>query len=210
MDTLEQNIPAVLENWRFLDSPPLSGPENMRLDADVLAGVEEGRLPPTLRFFRFNAPTVSFGRLQKLSDVSPLAPFGWDCVQRPTGGGIVFHEGDLCLSLSWAGSLSPLPNRPQDQYRWIHGIILEALAEDRSLRMAACCDQAAPKEAFPQRTCFNNPVGYDLLQEQQKIVGGALRCTRRATLYQGSIQMKLTPEQERRLFHAFHARLAAL
>ena len=54
--------------------------------------------------------------------------------------------------------------------------------------MAACRDVAAPEEPFSVRTCFANPVGFDLLKDGKKIVGGALRCTRRATLYQGSLQ----------------------
>jgi lipoate-protein ligase A len=181
----------------------------MRVDVDLLNGVERGVLSPTLRFFRFKEPTVSYGRLQKLADIAPLVPAGWDVVQRPTGGGLVFHNGDLCLSLTWAGGASLLPKRPQEQYRWIHAVILEALAQT-GLRMAACGDIPKPDEPFSHRTCFKNPVGYDLLRAQEKMVGGALRCTRRATLYQGSIQLALTPTQEARLFHAFHSHLAAL
>ena len=60
--------------------------------------------------------------------------------------------------------------------------------------MAACCDAVPSQEAFAVRSCFTNPVGYDLMINQQKIVGGALRCTRGATLYQGSIQGMTAPD----------------
>ena len=174
--------------WRLVKTPPLSGADNMRYDVHLLEGVEQGHEPPTLRFFRFNEPTVSFGRLQKHKDIDSLVPHGWSLVQRPTGGGIVFHDNDYCLSLCWPAGSSLMPKRPQDQYRWIHSVIQEALKEEASLRMAACCDAPQAAEPFSTRSCFTNPVGYDLLRDEKKIVGGALRCTRRGTLYQGSIQ----------------------
>jgi hypothetical protein len=69
--------------------------------------------------------------------------------------------------------------------------------------MADCRDAAAPEEPFAVRTCFANPVGFDLLKDETKIVGGALRCTRRATLYQGSLQLPDAPAFEHRLQAAF-------
>ena len=193
--------------WRIVNTPPLSGDDNMRWDVELLNGVERGTLPPSLRFFRFLEPTVSFGRLQKLKDVRSLVPRGWSTVQRPTGGGVVFHDGDVCLSLCWPVGQNPLPTRPQEQYRWVHSAILEALRPTISLRMAECCDAPQPEEPFHVRACFHNPVGYDLLWNQKKIVGGALRCTRQATLYQGSLQMTISSSQQSRLLIAFQTRL---
>jgi lipoate-protein ligase A len=206
VETLETH-PRVLQSWRLVSTPPLSGEDNMRYDAELLKGVEEGSLPPTLRFFRFKEPTVSYGRLQKLKDIAPLVLSNWASVQRPTGGGVVFHDGDLCFSLCWHEGQGPLPARPQDQYLWIHTAILEALRNEAPLRMAACRDATPSREPFAIRTCFQNPVGYDLLLNHEKIVGGALRCARRATLYQGSLQMKNSAQQEARLRAAFETRL---
>jgi lipoate-protein ligase A len=179
----------------------------MRVDVDLLNGIERRDGPPTLRFFRFKEPTVSYGRLQKLVDIAALVPAGWDIAQRPTGGGVVFHNTDLCLSLSWTEAHGPLPKRRQEQYRWIHAVILEALSAGSGLRMAACSDVSNPAEPFSKRTCFKNPVGYDLVREEQKMVGGALWCTRRSTLYQGSIQLPLSKQLESQLFAAFERAL---
>jgi len=206
VETLNPISPA-LQDWRFLTTPPLSGEENMRQDAELLQRVESGDLPPTFRFFQFKTPTVSFGRLQKRGDILSLAAQEWTLVQRPTGGGVVFHKNDLCFSLCWPHGSGPLPKRPQEQYRWIHSIVFEALAEKAPVRMAACCDAVKPSDPFATRTCFQNPVVYDLLIDHQKIVGGALRCTRRATLYQGSLQMPVSPELKTRLDFLFKTRL---
>src|SRR5438552_4121910 len=145
LDVGRRTSDVRIQTWRILSTPPLSGEENMRYDAELLKSVEEGSHPPTLRLFRFKERTVSFGRLQKLMDISPLVPSGWDVVQRPTGGGLVFHGDDLCLSLSWQDRQAPLPLRPQEQYRWIHSVVLDALTEIPWLPMAACCDVPPPE-----------------------------------------------------------------
>ena len=178
----------------------------MRYDAELLKGVEQRILPPTLRFFRFKSPTVSFGRLQKFDVVAALAPRGWDIVQRPTGGGIVLHDQDFCLSLCWPKGQAPLPAKPQVQYRWIHSVILEALGP--SLRMQACGDCSPTPSPFEIRNCFTSPVGYDVMEGDDKVVGGALSCHKNAILYQGSIRPPHQSNIERKLEDAFASRFS--
>jgi lipoate-protein ligase A len=207
METLN-NHSRILQSWRILSTPPASGEDNMRADAETLARIECGGELATLRFFQFQKPTLSYGRLQKRDDVRLLFPTGWDLIQRPTGGGIVLHNGDLCFSLCWKSGQAPLPQRPQDQYRWIHSVVLDELGPGLNPRMAACCDVRAPKDPFSVRSCFTNPVGFDLLKDEKKIVGGALRCTRGATLYQGSLQIPNALALEHPLTLAFQKALS--
>jgi lipoyl(octanoyl) transferase len=177
----------------------MTGEANMQYDRDLLSAVERGVQHPTVRFFRFNQPTVSYGRLQRLTDIAQAIAPGWSVVQRPTGGGVVMHDGDLCVSLCWPTGQRPLPTRVQDQYRWIHTVILKGLPRVAALRLAACADVRKSPEAFNRRSCFENPVGFDLIKNRRKILGGALRCTRQASLYQGSLQMLISAEDERYL-----------
>jgi lipoate-protein ligase A len=185
----------------------MTGEANMRHDIQTLASLERYEVPPTLRFFRFSEPTVSYGRLQKRAAIEPLVPKSWSLVQRPTGGGIVYHEIDLCLSLAWRHGQDPLPRKAQDQYRWIHAVILEALRPFMPLRMAACCDVNPPESPFDTRECFKEPVGFDLLRENRKMVGGALSRRKNVTLYQGSIQFPLSLSQENALRNGFEKEL---
>ena len=171
----------------------MSGQENMDFDRETFRQVEQGLQPPTLRFFLFKEPTVTFGRLQKLESLRTKIPQGWPAVQRPTGGGLVLHQNDLCLSLCWAHGQSPMPMHVQDQYRWIHSVIQAALKDVLPLEMAACGDCAEPTQAFEDRECFVQPVGYDLINGKKKRVGGALYHSKQASLYQGSIQWPAVP-----------------
>lgn len=193
--------------WRFLSTPPLPGAENMRIDAETLAGVERGEKEPILRFFRFCEPTVTYGRLQKPEHIRSQVPSGWPAVQRPTGGGVVLHQGDLCLSLCWPIHTAPLPPRIQDQYRWIHAVILETLSGLGPVRMATCRDVGGNPEPFSRRQCFINPVGFDLLKDQRKVVGGAIARRKHGVLYQGSIQMPLPETFEALLRRTFEMKL---
>jgi len=194
-----------VQTWRFISTSPSSGEENMRFDEETLAGVASGTLPPTVRFFRFANPTVTFGRLQKLENITPLIPASWSHAQRPTGGGVVLHENDLCISLCWQKGESSTPSKPTEIYPWIHAIIRGGLGEP--LRMAQCGDVCSTLPPFETRECFTVPVGYDLMSGSQKVVGGAIRATRNAFLYQGSVQSAYTPTMESAIRHAFEMSL---
>lgn len=173
----------------------------MRLDVETLNGVARGTFPPTVRFFRFSVPTVTYGRLQKLEKIQSLIPASWPHAQRPTGGGIVFHQTDLCVSLAWPKNHPPIPTKPKEMYQWIHSVLCEGLGDH--FRMAACGDTCGEKKPFAVRECFTEPVGYDLLSGSQKVVGGALLNTRDAVLYQGSIQISNASDTEPALRQAF-------
>ena len=186
----------------------MSGAENMAYDRATLDAVENGGVLATFRLFSFASPTVSYGRLQTLNHVHAQVPAAWPAVQRPTGGGIVFHDNDLCLSLVWRHGQSPLPRSPREQYRWIHGFVLSALRTGHDVRMAACADMKPAAAPFETRECFTQPVGYDLLIGTAKVVGGALYRRREATLYQGSIQGSFGADLPARLQNAFRSLLS--
>ena len=53
---------------------------------------------PSIRFYRWNSPALSFGYFGKFADVADYAAER-DLVRRWTGGGIVFHGDDLTYSI---------------------------------------------------------------------------------------------------------------
>jgi len=166
----------------------------MRWDEENLAAVIQRRQPPTLRFFHFSEPTLSYGRLQNLTIVRTLTPTGWPVVRRPTAGGHVRHENDLCLSLCWRTGTPPMPRAVTQVYEWVHRLIFNALPPLEGLRLAACCDTPKAGAPFDQRNCFREPVGHDILLNAQKIAGGALAVKKGGILYQGSIQRSVIGE----------------
>ena len=72
------------------DICPHSAAMNMAIDEALL----ETAVVPTIRFYRWGSPALSFGYFGKFSDVAIYAAER-DLVRRWTGGGIVFHGDDL-------------------------------------------------------------------------------------------------------------------
>src|SRR5579859_3453098 len=79
----------MLHPYRFLNTHVQSATMNMAIDEAVLLHHLRGEAPPTLRVFRWAAPSISLGRFQSvereiLRDTCERQ--GIELVRRPTGG----------------------------------------------------------------------------------------------------------------------------
>jgi lipoate-protein ligase A len=203
----------------FIDTGRAGGQVHMGIDRRALLAAADSSLTKTyVRFFQWSEPTITYGHLLDVARVKswakefPPAPL----VQRPTGGGAVYHTpSELSFSLLWARHAGPWPSTPKDAYREIHRIALEAVAEviagpELCLRPANSCAQR-PSETMSQTkfsACFQEPVCNDVMWREKKIVGGALRLTKKAVLYQGAIQLETIDAEQlktalKRRFAAF-------
>jgi|SRR6266404_4980484 len=87
-------MPIFAELEVCKDAAPRSAAINMAIDEALL---ELARIP-SIRFYRWNSPALSFGYFGSFADVAPYAAER-DLVRRWTGGGIVFHGDDLTYSI---------------------------------------------------------------------------------------------------------------
>ena len=163
---------------------------NMSIDEALLGSASI----PTVRFYRWRSPALSFGYFGKFSDVAIYAAHR-DLVRRWTGGGIVFHGDDLTYSI-----VIPASDRVFDEssiaiYEKIHRVLADAL--NRVGERAVVAGGVDPggialwKHAALSTSgynCFANPVHADVMMDGRKIAGAAQRRTRRGLLQQGSIQ----------------------
>src|ERR1051326_4092762 len=143
---------------------------------------------PTLRFYRWDHPALSFGYFGKFSDVQNFAEQR-DLVRRWTGGGIVFHGEDLTYSLIVPAMDPVFQESAISIYREVHSALTTALC--RAGIVAALCERRTNNATVTDRRdseCFANPVRADVLLDGRKIAGAAQRRTRRGLLQQGSIQ----------------------
>jgi lipoate-protein ligase A len=176
---------AELEICRDINSR--SGAMNMAIDEALL----ETAIQPTIRFYRWNHPALSFGYFGKFGDVSNQESER-DIVRRWTGGGIVFHGNDLTYSLVIPSRDPAFSKSSTSIYEKTHAAIRAALiAYGKNTELA---ENAAAKIS---EACFSNAVRADVLRNGQKIAGAAQRRTRRGLLQQGSIQnVDLPPDFE--------------
>lgn len=163
----------------YQDRAPVSAAMNMAIDEALL----ERCVWPSLRFYGWRGPSLSFGYFGKFANIADEAK-DREVVRRWTGGGTVFHGEDLTYSLVTPISDPVSGEGPPAIYQALHHAIGAALlAEGHETQFAGA---AAAKVSD---ACFSNPVRDDLLLNGRKIAGAAQRRTRGGFLHQGSIQL---------------------
>ena len=169
---------------------------NMAVDETLL----ELAVAPSIRFYRWNSPAVSFGYFGRFADV---AAYGRerDLVRRWTGGGVVFHGKDLTYSMIIPARHPLFAECSASIYEKVHRAlsdVLRAIGQivyccshapvARPIQDAKACEDGPQGRGDNRQLCFANPVRADVLLNGQKIAGAAQRRTRRGLLQQGSIQ----------------------
>ena len=169
----------------YHDIASRSAAVNMAIDEALLETAEI----PTIRFYTWDHPALSFGYFGKFADVENHAPQR-DLARRWTGGGIVFHGDDLTYSIVIPATEPAFSESSRSIYEKIHGALRDALvSEGRDAVAAVVADcGSGVSDADYNGHCFANPVRADVLSNGRKIAGAAQRRTRRGLLQQGSIQ----------------------
>lgn len=201
---------TLVSRWTLVDSGIRSAAEHMNIDRDGLSFAAI----PILRFFEWKETVVTYGYLMNSEKVKEWGE-SVGChstVQRPTGGGVVLHTPkELAVSLVWPRGSGILPEDPRSAYTAIHKRFMTALmavagnglfGRSESTELRTKSEQPVPYTLYaPERVdagncstkqfsvCFQEPVCNDVMRDGKKIIGGALRLTKYAILYQGSIQI---------------------
>jgi lipoate-protein ligase A len=160
-----------------------SAAENMAVDETLL----ESASAPTLRFYRWRRPSLSFGYFGSFADVAAEEPRR-EIVRRWTGGGIVLHGSDLTYSIILPRAEAPGSLSVRAVYTQVHEAIRQVLSKQSHVVLATT------NAAKISDACFANPVIADLLADGRKIAGAAQRRTRGGLLHQGSIQYEALPD----------------
>ena len=175
----------------YHDLAPRSAAMNMAIDQALL----ESAAAPSIRFYRWESPALSFGYFGRFADVADTASER-DLVRRWTGGGIVFHGEDMTYSVVIPAGDPVFVKSPMSIYSAIHASLRNALnATGQSAELAIIAEVSdrrnKPNVTVPYRrsnNCFANPVRADVMIDSRKVAGAAQRRTRGGLLQQGSVQ----------------------
>jgi lipoate-protein ligase A len=166
------------------------GSINMGID-EALATL--GPDSATLRFYTWEAPTLSIGYAQRSDDIDLTAcrTSMVHLIRRPTGGRAVLHQQDLTYSLI-------LPLRPPwmmipiaESCRRINACLLRGL-EMLGLQVSVGRRPGQADGALSP-FCFPAISEHDLLVDGKKVIGSAQRRFPTALLQQGSILLDFDP-----------------
>ena len=184
-------MPIFAELEIYKNATPRSAAMNMAIDEALL----ETEMVPSIRFYQWKSPALSFGYFGKFADVADYATER-DLVRRWTGGGIVFHGNDLTYSIVIPANHPAFGESPKSIYEKIHCALRDALPANGGLvelaamgRDAALRRPRTAQRAIPTNVCFANPVRADVMVNGRKVAGAAQRRTRAGLLHQGSIQL---------------------
>ncbi|HEV3410111.1 MAG TPA: hypothetical protein VG095_07445 [Chthoniobacterales bacterium] len=184
-------MPVFEELHVYEEAERRSAAMNMAIDEALF----ETATTPSLRFYGWARPSLSFGYFGAFADVADELATR-DVVRRWTGGGIVLHGSDLTYSVILPRRASEPQASSPVTYSQIHGAIEHALSPHVRVELAPA---DAPKLS---PSCFANPVRADVLADGRKIAGAAQRRTRAGLLHQGSIQLETLPTGFRQAFAA--------
>lgn len=163
----------------------------MAIDQALLKLHVLGLSPPTLRFYQWQPPAISFGYFQQLKiiNLSICSSLGIDVVRRPTGGRAVLHQNELTYSLI-AGTREGIPSSLPKAYDLICQGLLAGL---RLIGIEAQMGQGTPTGSPPD-ICFLRTSISDIVCQGKKIVGSAQMWSGSSLLQHGSIILE--PQKE--------------
>jgi lipoate-protein ligase A len=174
----------------YHDDAAHSAAMNMAIDEALL----EYAAVPSIRFYRWHSPALSFGYFGKFAHVACYAG-EHDLVRRWTGGGIVFHGDDLTYSIVIPANDNAFSESSMSIYEKVHRVLCDAVgANGKRAVVAGGGDPGGAADAIRTAfsaggyNCFANPVRADVMVDGRKIAGAAQRRARRGLLQQGSIQ----------------------
>jgi lipoate-protein ligase A len=152
----------------------------MAVDHALLESVQAGAAP-ILRFYRWSAPTLSFGRNQMTRGIYDKTS-GVPKVRRPTGGLAVLHHREITYSIVIPATVL---GGPRATYLTINHALLRGLQD---LGVAAHLSPASQRSRFGTvQPCFAEPAEGEVVARGRKLVGSAQRYERRVILQHGSI-----------------------
>jgi lipoate-protein ligase A len=169
----------------YHDIAPRSAAMNMAIDEALL----ESAAAPSIRFYRWESPALSFGYFGRFTDVADKA-CERDLVRRWTGGGIVFHGEDLTYSIVIPAGDPVFGESSTSTYENVHRALGKALLEAGQRATVAGVDDPGyhVNATGYNGLCFANPVRADVTIDGRKVAGAAQRRTRAGLLQQGSVQ----------------------
>ena len=185
-----------MQDWRVIEDAPKDGKANMATDNAILRSCESGIIPPTLRLYSWERPTLTVGYSQDFNkeiNVDRCRRLGIQIVRRPTGGRALLHNHEVTYSFA-----APIPH-PQfppslfGAYKTIAEALLEGLKELGLFNAVLASRERAYKGRNPYHSpsCLSSINHLEIEVHGAKLVGSAQRRTKGAFLQHGSILLGL-------------------
>jgi lipoate-protein ligase A len=177
---------------RVLPYDEADGPANMAWDEALLDAAAADPSAAYFRTYGWSVPTLSLGYFQRYAEVE--ADPRWrdvPVVRRPTGGGAIWHHGELTYALVIPRG-HPLARQARELYHAVHtqlAVLLGSVGVDARLR-GPLREEMRKNLPF---LCFTDPHAVDILITGAKVVGSSQRRRQGSVLQHGSLLVTRSP-----------------
>jgi len=171
----------------------------MAIDEALLLTCQEDKHPkffPTLRFYRWKTPTLSFGYSQEWNrtvDRKYCKKQGINVVRRVTGGRAVLHHKELTYSAVGQCQKGFLGNSILETYRHISAAL--ALGFNQINIPAQLANPHLERKSsfsnLSNKPCFFSTSKYELAYKGKKMVGSAQKRLKDSFIQHGSIMIEV-------------------
>jgi len=193
--------------WYFINSGACSPTFNMALDEALLDWHSEGIIPPILRFYGWNPPTLSIGYFQNVEkeiNMVEVKKHNLGFVRRPTGGRGVLHEHELTYSIIVSENYPNMPVTVTEAYRVLsEGLLIgfQNLGLDAYFSVPDTVEKKDDLKNPKSAVCFDAPSWYELVVEGKKVAGSAQTRQKGVILQHGAILLDLDEDKLVSLFN---------
>ncbi|MFZ5907779.1 MAG: lipoate--protein ligase family protein [Nitrospirota bacterium] len=208
-------------SWRYLDNGANSASYNMALDEAIAIAVSRELVPPTLRLYSWDKPSVTLGYFQRSStvDVAYCAQRDIPVVRRSTGGRGILHGDEITYSFSAKTDLGMFACNLFDSYEKISKAFSLAferigiITETKLRRQPS--GETEPGNRLRTPLCFHSISYGEILYQGKKIIGSAQRRWQDGLLQQGSIPARIAYDEAALIFRcnspkSLHAAMCGL
>jgi len=175
-----------VDTWRFINTGPCSAAYNMALDEAIANAVRKGDVPPTLRLYEWDVPSISIGCFQKISDIhiDYCIQKHIPIVRRPTGGRAVLHNHELTYSFSAKTTNGLFSEGLLDSYKKISHAFSLAFTK---IGLLPQLNLMRKTQHSKSPICFQSTSYGEITINNKKIIGSAQKRWSDGLLQQGSL-----------------------
>jgi len=162
---------------KYIYSYNLTSFDNMMLDSYLFHKTTDDYL----RIYKWKKPTISLGVKNDLSllNLEYISKLNIDLVYRETGGGVIFHNEDLCFTIITSKNITPKEN-----YNFVKKTF-EQILFDLNLNVTTTNNTNINSDI-----CFLGSNQHEISVDNKKVIGIAQKIKNKRFLIQGSIQLK--------------------
>lgn len=184
-------------SWRLINRGKAGAKENMEEDARLLLSLRSEDAP-TFHVYDWKAPSATYGHFiqpAQFFHLDKLASYSLQLSKRPTGGGILFHTGDLTFSVLIPASHPAYSLNTLENYRFVNAALMRAVEHFQGKHSQLLPEPPQAVKGSEKHFCMAHPTQYDVMLGGKKVGGAAQRRTKEGFLHQGSLSLRPVDEE---------------